>query len=55
MIPSFLKSTNSTWGNGQRVQRHVLNPGVEIQIGYTRLRFSPHANAQSDYIEEVLS
>ena len=36
-----LGSINGTWVHGQRVQRHALRPGDEIQIGQTRLRFSP--------------
>lgn len=36
-----LDSTNGTWVHGQRVRRHVLRSGDEIQIGQTRLRFSP--------------
>jgi len=36
-----LGSTNGTFVNDQRVQRQVLRPGDEIQIGQTRLRFSP--------------
>lgn len=35
-----LNSTNGTMVNGQWIQRHVLRPGHEIQIGQTRLRFS---------------
>jgi hypothetical protein len=36
-----LGSTSGTLVNGQRIQRHVLRPGDEIQIGQTRLRLSP--------------
>jgi pSer/pThr/pTyr-binding forkhead associated (FHA) protein len=34
-----LGSTNGTFVNGERVQRHTLRPGDEIRIGGTRITF----------------
>lgn len=48
-----LSSTNGTFVNGQRIERHLLNDGDQIQIGRSVFRFTRANHVEAHYFDEM--